>query len=77
MFQRSPLALVATDAIGITLNMDVADVAFAGLEKFDGRRDRQRSFPKWRKSPAAPGATLLGRQRLPPGLGPECSNLQR
>ena len=30
--------LVATDAIGMGLNMDVDHVAFAGLRKFDGRR---------------------------------------
>ena len=32
--------LVATDAIGMGLNMDVDHVAFAGLRKFDGRRSR-------------------------------------
>ena len=32
--------LVATDAIGMGLNMDVGHVAFAGLRKFDGRRTR-------------------------------------
>ncbi len=32
--------LVATDAIGMGLNMDVDHVAFAGLKKFDGRRVR-------------------------------------
>jgi len=32
--------LVATDAIGMGLNMDVDHVAFAGLRKFDGRRLR-------------------------------------
>jgi ATP-dependent RNA helicase SUPV3L1/SUV3 len=32
--------LVATDAIGMGLNMDVDHVAFAGLGKFDGRRTR-------------------------------------
>ena len=32
--------LVATDAIGMGLNMDVDHVAFAGLGKFDGRRQR-------------------------------------
>jgi ATP-dependent RNA helicase SUPV3L1/SUV3 len=32
--------LVATDAIGMGLNMDVDHVAFAGLHKFDGRRSR-------------------------------------
>ncbi|MFO1013719.1 MAG: helicase-related protein [Caulobacteraceae bacterium] len=32
--------LVATDAIGMGLNMDVDHVAFAGLKKFDGKRQR-------------------------------------
>ncbi|MDO9588417.1 MAG: helicase-related protein, partial [Brevundimonas sp.] len=32
--------LVATDAIGMGLNMEVDHVAFAGLRKFDGRRTR-------------------------------------
>jgi ATP-dependent RNA helicase SUPV3L1/SUV3 len=32
--------LIATDAIGMGLNMDIAHVAFAGLSKFDGRRKR-------------------------------------
>ncbi|MEM8920649.1 MAG: helicase-related protein, partial [Pseudomonadota bacterium] len=32
--------LVATDAIGMGLNMDVGHVAFASLRKFDGRRRR-------------------------------------
>src|SRR4051794_41049042 len=33
--------LVATDAIGMGLNMDVDHVAFAGLSKFDGHRRRR------------------------------------
>jgi ATP-dependent RNA helicase SUPV3L1/SUV3 len=33
--------LVATDAIGMGLNMDVEHVAFAGLQKFDGSRPRR------------------------------------
>jgi ATP-dependent RNA helicase SUPV3L1/SUV3 len=33
--------LVATDAIGMGLNMDVNHVAFAGLGKFDGHRPRR------------------------------------
>ncbi|MDQ3483726.1 MAG: helicase [Pseudomonadota bacterium] len=42
MFQRGEVDyLVATDAIGMGLNMDVTHVAFAGLEKFDGRRQRR------------------------------------
>ena len=39
MFQAGEVDyLVATDAIGMGLNMDVAHVAFASLHKFDGRR---------------------------------------
>src|SRR4051812_32462297 len=42
MFQRGEVDyLVATDAIGMGLNMDVTHVAFAGVQKFDGRRDRR------------------------------------
>jgi ATP-dependent RNA helicase SUPV3L1/SUV3 len=42
MFQRGEVDyLVATDAIGMGLNMDVTHVAFAGLEKFDGKRERR------------------------------------
>jgi ATP-dependent RNA helicase SUPV3L1/SUV3 len=33
--------LVATDAIGMGLNMDITHVAFASLGKFDGRRQRR------------------------------------
>lgn len=33
--------LVATDAIGMGLNMDISHVAFAGLHKFDGRKRRR------------------------------------
>jgi len=42
MFQAGEVDyLVATDAIGMGLNMDVAHVAFASLRKFDGRRARR------------------------------------
>src|SRR5690606_6492399 len=33
--------IVATDAIGLGLNLDAAHVAFASLAKFDGRRQRR------------------------------------
>ena len=47
MFQRGEVDyLVATDAIGMGLNMDVTHVSFAGLEKFDGRRDRRLTIPE-------------------------------
>jgi ATP-dependent RNA helicase SUPV3L1/SUV3 len=42
MFQAGEVDyLVATDAIGMGLNMDVAHVAFASLSKFDGQRTRR------------------------------------
>ncbi|NML07229.1 helicase-related protein [Sphingomonas sp. G-3-2-10] len=42
MFQAGEVDyLVATDAIGMGLNMDVHHVAFASLHKFDGRRQRR------------------------------------
>ncbi len=42
MFQAGEVDyLVATDAIGMGLNMDVAHVAFASLVKFDGHRQRR------------------------------------
>ncbi|QNN64804.1 helicase [Sphingomonas rhizophila] len=47
MFQRGEVDyLIATDAIGMGLNMDVSHVAFAGLEKFDGHRDRRLTIPE-------------------------------
>lgn len=42
MFQAGEVDyLVATDAIGMGLNMDVAHVAFASLHKFDGKQVRR------------------------------------
>lgn len=42
MFQNGEVDyLVATDAVGMGLNLDVAHVAFASLSKFDGRRQRR------------------------------------
>ena len=38
--------MVATDAIGMGLNMDIDHVAFSGLRKFDGRRTRPLSAPE-------------------------------
>jgi ATP-dependent RNA helicase SUPV3L1/SUV3 len=38
--------LVATDAIGMGLNMDVNHVAFAGLSKYDGNRPRRLNPPE-------------------------------
>ena len=42
MFQSGEVDfIVATDAIGMGLNMDIAHVAFASLSKFDGRINRR------------------------------------
>lgn len=38
--------LIATDAIGMGLNMDLAHVAFAGVHKFDGRHQRKLTPPE-------------------------------
>ncbi|RIA44003.1 ATP-dependent RNA helicase SUPV3L1/SUV3 [Hephaestia caeni] len=47
MFQAGEVDyLVATDAIGMGLNMDVAHVAFASLRKFDGHRQRRLTVPE-------------------------------
>jgi len=47
MFQAGEVDyLVATDAIGMGLNMDVAHVAFASLRKFDGKRTRRLTIPE-------------------------------
>ncbi len=42
LFQSGDVdTIVATDAIGMGLNLDLAHVAFAGLTKFDGRKRRR------------------------------------
>ncbi len=47
MFQAGEVDyLVATDAIGMGLNLDVAHVAFASLNKFDGVRNRRLTLPE-------------------------------
>ena len=49
--------LVATDAIGMGLNLDINHVAFAGLAKFDGTIGARCLPPtKWRRLPGAPDA---------------------
>jgi ATP-dependent RNA helicase SUPV3L1/SUV3 len=69
--------LVATDAIGMGLNMDVSHVAFAGLSKFDGRRrraDARRNGADRRPRRAPPARRHLrradlrrrDRRRIPP-----------
>jgi ATP-dependent RNA helicase SUPV3L1/SUV3 len=65
MFQRGEVDyLVATDAIGMGLNMDVTHVAFAGLEKFDGRRDRRLTIAEM-----APIAGRAGRHQRDGSFG--------
>ena len=49
--------LVATDAIGMGLNLDVDHVAFAGARKFDGQVHRDLTPAELARSPAAPAAT--------------------
>ncbi len=45
MFQSGEVDyLVATDAIGMGLNLDVGHLAFAGLSKFDGKKNRRLSL---------------------------------
>ena len=59
--------LVATDAIGMGLNMDVAHVAFAQPRQV--RRHRAAApaaRPRWRRSPAAPAATWPTAASAPP-----------
>jgi ATP-dependent RNA helicase SUPV3L1/SUV3 len=47
MFQAGEVDyLVATDAIGMGLNLDVGHVAFAGLTKFDGKKQRRLTIPE-------------------------------
>jgi ATP-dependent RNA helicase SUPV3L1/SUV3 len=47
MFQSGEVDyLVATDAIGMGLNLDVGHVAFASLSKFDGQKQRRLTIPE-------------------------------
>ena len=60
MFQSGEVDyLVATDAIGMGLNMDVNHVWFASLRKYDGRSSRPLRTVELAQmpAPAAPGAT--------------------
>ena len=57
--------LIATDAIGMGLNMDVSHVAFAGLSKFDGARPRRLNAAE-----VAQIAGRAGRSTLDGGFGP-------
>ncbi len=49
--------LVATDAIGMGLNLDVDHVAFSALRKFDGATSATSRPMKWARSQAAPADT--------------------
>jgi ATP-dependent RNA helicase SUPV3L1/SUV3 len=48
--------LVATDAVGMGLNLDVEHVAFAGLSKYDGHRHRRLTTAEMAQIAGAPGA---------------------
>ncbi len=68
--------LVATDAIGMGLNMDVNHVAFAGLSKFDGLRPRPLGAPEIAQIAGRAGrgtrdgtfGTVAGLAPLPPAV---------
>ena len=50
--------LVATDAIGMGLNLPIRRVLFSTMTKFDGAgRPAARTNPRCTRSPAAPGAS--------------------
>jgi ATP-dependent RNA helicase SUPV3L1/SUV3 len=49
--------LVATDAIGMGLNLPIRRVLFSTMVKFDGVADRTAEESKCTRSPAAPAAT--------------------
>ena len=49
--------IVATDAIGMGLNLDVDHIAFAAARKFDGWQHRRLTPPSSVRSPAARAAT--------------------
>ncbi len=63
--------LVATDAIGMGLNMDIGHVAFSGLVKFDGRGQRRLSPPEVAQIAGRAGRYLNdGSFGTTAGLGP-------
>jgi ATP-dependent RNA helicase SUPV3L1/SUV3 len=59
--------LVATDAIGMGLNLDIGHVAFAGLSKFDGMRQRRLTSAEMAQIAGRAGRDLwhIGWQRQP------------
>ena len=67
--------IVATDAIGMGLNMDVDHVAFAGLRKFDGRSPRALEAPEIAQIAGRAGRHMndgtFGTTADIPGLDPE------
>ncbi|GEO00111.1 hypothetical protein NSE01_19430 [Novosphingobium sediminis] len=71
--------LVATDAIGMGLNLDVSHVAFAGLSKYDGHRHRRLTTAEMAQIAGRAGrhhkdgtfGTLAGMGGHDSGSGPE------
>ena len=68
--------LVATDAIGMGLNLDVDHIAFAGTRKFDGRSHRSLTpaeLPRSRAAPAAISMTAPSASPATPSLSTRIS----
>jgi ATP-dependent RNA helicase SUPV3L1/SUV3 len=70
--------LVATDAIGMGLNLDVDHVAFASLRKFDGQRTRRLTISEMAQIAGRAGRHQkdgtfgdLGSPEAPPAFSPE------
>ena len=61
--------LVATDAIGLGLNLDVTHVAFASLRKFDGQRSRRLTVAEMAQIAGRAGRHHRERTCGPPGGG--------
>jgi ATP-dependent RNA helicase SUPV3L1/SUV3 len=83
LFQNKEVDFViATDAIGLGLNMDVAHVAFASLVKFDGTRQRSLAAPEIAQIAGRAGrgnrdgtfGTLTGGDPLPPAVIEQVEN---
>jgi ATP-dependent RNA helicase SUPV3L1/SUV3 len=65
--------LVATDAIGMGLNMDISHVAFASLAKFDGHRSRALHAPELAQIAGRAGRGMADGTFGTTGTAPELS----